>query len=228
MKIYSPFSDFYDGVEFIAPSSKNDPQDAIFQRISRSIDIPVLYQRQRQFRDARWGFDYRNSLISDIPLFFCGEFILIPRVNDKTFSSFEKALEYVNSIERNPRILEHTAKYVKRSVSKKEQIEKEYRDLIGIDSLDFYVRINAPYFLVEPFNSYRSDVVRLVLNPPLFEIGFAKIRDPYSTFQSIEMFFNTILINRNDKDAPQITDNKVICEAKGFDSKISFRKRKTG
>ena len=222
MKIYSSFSDFYDCVEFITPSSKKDPKDVSFRRVTSEYEIPLSYERLNEFRSSRYDlFELRNSLVSFIPLFFCGEYIPIPRVGNTTFATFEKAAEYANENERNPRIRDANYSFIK----KIDKTGANYKKLIGCDSLDFYTAINAPYFIIEPL-VYGSNSAKIIINPPLFEIGFAKIKDPYTTFQSIEMFFNSVLINNSDKDIPQITDNKVICEAKGFDSKMSFRKRK--
>lgn len=222
MRIYSNFVDYYDSVQFTTPAAKADPQDCVFTRKTSSEVFPMSASVVKEARKID-VFRYRNSLISFLPLFFCGKMYLIPKVRNQFFSSFDKALEFVLS---RKDISDFQRDHSERFVTRVKKNAKDFEDFVvrslGIND-EFYVKMRAPYFLISEVSTYHGHIV-VVKNPNLREIGFYKIMDPFAAFQEIEMFFNSVLINKNDP--PQITDNKVICEAKGFDKKISFRTRK--
>jgi hypothetical protein len=228
MRIYSNFIDYYDSVQFTTPAAKADPLDCVFTRKTSTEVFPMSAAASKEARKVD-VFRYRNSLISFLPVFFCGKMYLIPKVNliydirCQFFASFDKALEFVLS-RKDTR--DHQRDHSERFVSNVKKNAKDFEDFVvrslGIND-EFYVNARAPYFLISGVSTYHNHIV-VVKNPNLQEIGFYKILDPFTAFQEIEMFFNSVLINKND--SPQITDDKVICEAKGFDKKISFRKRK--
>ena len=228
MRIYSNFVDYYDTVQFTTPAAKADPQDCVFTRKTSTKVFPMSATVAKEARKVD-VFRYRNSLISFLPLFFCGKMYLIPKVNlvydvqCQFFASFDKALEFVLSRKDVSDLQrDHSELFVSRVKKNAKDFEDFVVRSLGIND-EFYVNLRAPYFLISEVSSYHGHIV-VIKNPDLREIGFYKILDPFTAFQEIEMFFNSVLINKND--SPQITDDKVICEAKGFNKKISFRTRK--
>jgi hypothetical protein len=228
MRIYSNFVDYYDPVQFTTPAAKADPQDCVFTRKTSTEIFPMSANVVKEARKVD-VFRYRNSLISFLPLFFCGKMYLIPKMNliydirYQFFSSFDKALEFVLSRKDISYLQrDQSEQFVSRVKKNAKDFENFITRSLGIND-EFYVKARAPYFLISEVSSFHGHII-IIKNPNLREIGFYKILDAFTTFQEIEMFFNSVLINKND--SPQITDDKVICEAKGFDKKISFRTRK--
>lgn len=102
--------------------------------------------------------------------------------------------------------------------------EKEILTLLskqnGLDiPHELFIELDCPVFFVyQSHNSYTT----LIKNPMLKILDFQCIFNPQQCFQEIAMYIGNFL---NQKDNPeQITDNKVLCAAKGFDVKTSFRK----
>lgn len=62
-----------------------------------------------------------------------------------------------------------------------------------------------------------------ILNPSLKEVGFERLKDPFSAFQEISMYLANILVEQ--KDITEVEDRYRI-EQHGFDLKKSFRNTK--
>jgi hypothetical protein len=84
---------------------------------------------------------------------------------------------------------------------------------------ELFIELNCPVFFV--YQSYCGNTL-LIKNPPLKPFDFQCVLGPEMAFQEIALYIGNFLTKR---DNPlQITDNKVLCAAKGFDVKTSFRK----
>lgn len=84
---------------------------------------------------------------------------------------------------------------------------------------EFFIELNCPVFFI--YLADRHNTV-LIKNPPLKPLDFQCVLPPESCFQEIAHYISNFLTVR---DNPlQITDDKILCVAKGFDIKTSFRK----
>lgn len=84
---------------------------------------------------------------------------------------------------------------------------------------ELFIELNCPVFLI--YTPHHSQTT-LIKNPLLKPLDFQCLLNPQQCFQEIAMYLGNFL---TQKDNPkQITDNKVLCAAKGFDIKTSFRK----
>lgn len=80
----------------------------------------------------------------------------------------------------------------------------------------------SPYFKFDLSKNIRNTNRYIFVNfNKLSDYAFYKVFNANLAYQEIEMYFNSILVNI--ENPPQITDNKVLTVAKGFDLKTSFR-----
>jgi hypothetical protein len=95
----------------------------------------------------------------------------------------------------------------------------EYNDKKINDEL--FIELNCPLFLI--YISHNNwGKTYLIKNPPLHCLDFQCILRPELCFQEIAHYLGNVLTKRDNP--AQITDNKILCAAKGFDVKTSFRK----
>ncbi|MDD1617658.1 MAG: hypothetical protein LUQ28_14520 [Methylococcaceae bacterium] len=87
---------------------------------------------------------------------------------------------------------------------------------------ELFIELNCPvFFMYQPYNGNTV----LIKNPPLKPFDFQCVLSPELCFQEIAHYIGNFLTKT---DNPlQITDNKILCAAKGFDVKTSFRKPPT-
>jgi len=91
---------------------------------------------------------------------------------------------------------------------------------------------NVPCFVIEKLTNtktyYYRDIIKhkVILNPCLRDYGFQKIADPYTAMQDIHVFLLNDLASESGLPV-EITDDKVIQKAKGFDHEYSFRQEPT-
>lgn len=129
-------------------------------------------------------------------------------------------------------LLKQSDWYVKRVFSKSKvtkSVDAYYADVQGYDWDKSHKEYNSPVLL---FKNKRYDVNLknksnsvLVVNPKLSDFNFAKIIDPYSAIQKIDMYLNNQLAS--DKMTPIEVSDKVMQHSKGFDHKYSFKKEPT-
>lgn len=96
--------------------------------------------------------------------------------------------------------------------------------------IDIFFEIEAPMFILygTTVHRYRRDLPmsgKVIVNPCLKDAGFASIIDPYTAYQELSMFMGGVLPRH--KDPPQITDDKVLRDSKGFHN-MSFKTRAPG
>jgi len=82
---------------------------------------------------------------------------------------------------------------------------------------DMFVDLGLPVFVY----SYFMDRHYFKANPQLSRFGFASVFDPWTTYQELAMFVGGVL-PRNNGGTVEITDDKVIRDAKGHDN-TSFK-----
>jgi hypothetical protein len=237
MKIISNFVDYYDYAA--CPTYCND-SEIVFMRNPISIENEThsnkfcFHLNPTYFRFTKYDYDmFSMKLIG-----FCGKLYIRYYLNpdyrkfDKLSHKdqlnwgwydlntlIEESCKYFSSKKYIKDAISHEAKtigYYKREIN-------EIQNIITSDMLNkISLKYNTPYFMIYP--KIYSENYNLSLNfNSLKHIKFFRLLDPYQTYQEIEMYFNSILIVPDNH--LQITDNKVILEAKGFDFKQSFRHR---
>jgi hypothetical protein len=238
MRIISNFIDYYDHTA--CPTYCND-SEIVFIRNPTNIEKET-HNNKFTFRLEPTYFKfvkYDYDMFSMRLIGFCGKLYIRYYLNSD-YKEFDKlsANEQVNwgwydlntLIEESCKYFS-SKKYIKDTINHESKtIEyykrevKEIQNTITSDMLNkISLKYNTPYFMIIP-DSY-SNTYSLSLNfNSLKNIKFFKVLDSYQTYQEIEMYFNSILIVPDNH--LQITDNKVILEAKGFDAKQSFRHRK--
>lgn len=95
------------------------------------------------------------------------------------------------------------------------EIFKEY------NTPSFILELDSVYYWVNP----KKDKVdaKLIINPKLEDYGFVRVIDTYTAIQKLNMYLSTVLVDQEQMPC-EITDDKVIQKAKGFDHEYSFRK----
>lgn len=84
---------------------------------------------------------------------------------------------------------------------------------------ELFIELDCPLFFI--CQSYNGKTL-LIKNPPLKQFDFQCVLSPEISFQEISHYISNFLTKRDNPS--QITDNKILCAAKGFDIKTSFRK----
>lgn len=213
MRIISNFKDYYDGV-----AHQFFDKDLIYVRKEEIIcdDIKEISKKLNLFsKDIRnptihfcGTFD---SLYCSI-IFFCGK--SYPFYHnyyiDKIFFTKEEVLEY-SELAIGKRLYNwHDSSYKANEIfalsEKSSNINTEYNSPIVVLTIDRDNNYNNKYKLIKNYN--------------LSKFNFANIIDPYTAFQEIFMFMNSIY--RNEKVIPEV-DDKYKIQQHGFD-KFSFRK----
>jgi len=121
-------------------------------------------------------------------------------------------------------------KYPKQLTISKESLIKNLKELDSVvanftpELEKWFLRYKVPVFSLYLDRNTCGEPWKLILNPKLENYEFYKRFVPAIAYQEIEMFFNSVLVIR--ENPIQITDNLVILQAKGFDKRISFRHRK--
>lgn len=99
---------------------------------------------------------------------------------------------------------------------------QEFRDYDTSNLLEFFHQFQTPLFLLNNEHHYRKpDTTVITLGPSLKDIGFQKIKDPYTAYQDIFQYVAGTL-NRPEASMVKISDKDKI-HKHGFD-KWSFRK----
>jgi hypothetical protein len=98
------------------------------------------------------------------------------------------------------------------------------------ESIDVFQELGCPTFLAvageDPRLGYPNLLgMRIIRNPNLGELGFASILDPYTAFQELSMFVGGVLTQQTMP--PQVTDDVVLRDKKGFDDR-SFKRDSPG
>ena len=101
----------------------------------------------------------------------------------------------------------------------------------------YFVRYNTPCFVIDGFVSSPEgkpttyldkdcySVDGILVNPELSKYEFAKIVDPYTACQEIDMYLGNVLVQDQSGDMSKISDED-LRDSKGFD-KMSFKKGKS-
>lgn len=239
MRIISSFIDYYDHAT--CPTYCND-SEIVFIRTPIDLTEKETHNNKFLFRLNPTYFRFANynyDIFSMKLIGFCGKLYIRYYLNPdyKIFDklSLEEQFNWgwydLNTLVEESCKYFSSKKYIKDAISHEtktiEYYKREVNEIQNIITSDMLNKIslkhNTPYFMIIPDRYSKTYSLSLSFNS-LKNIKFFKVLDPYQAYQEIEMYFNSILIIPDNH--LQITDNKVILEAKGFDNKQSFRHRK--
>lgn len=92
------------------------------------------------------------------------------------------------------------------------------------DHTDLFTELDIPVFFFR--NIWQERRTAFIANPKLSEYGFASAVDPWTAYQELSMFVGGVL-PRQKQDTVEITDDRVIRDAKGHDDR-SFKTASPG
>ena len=240
MKIISKFRDYYDTII----SFGIDPEIKYFRN---TLEITLKkYQSNLEFNYSDDGYDlfkWRDRFstrLDPILIYFCGTTFLAFRATysgsiglgyfGKSGKSIDSAVCYdsgdiIKFIEGYYQKVGLESVFVKSPKWKTKLMDyKEYSEFffdkvkdIKFKSVDeYYIKYSSPIILEDSNN-------KLIVNPCLKDIGFQKIKDPFTTFQEVSMFISNTFGMPGNKIIEVSNQTKI--KKHGFD-KWSFRKMK--
>lgn len=96
-------------------------------------------------------------------------------------------------------------------------------DIASIDTMEIFRKYNTPVFAVGHHNSF-LDKNQFIVNPILKDYQFARVFDPYTAFQEIQMFVSGVLPSGDNSPETKMTEKQKVNQH-GFDEKYGFRTR---
>lgn len=229
MKIISNFKDFYDYISTYY-----------------GLDESVIYKRTSFVKK-----DF-NENVKMVDILFDGRFstVYFIEISDeqrKLFSSSIKGqlVRYIVANGRKYGFIKYENKwqYLTQELYDRIEVEKpEHTSIFSPKKVivnngnrnelldDISKRVNAPIFECTISNAVyeRGKCFLAVFEhvPVLKELGFEKLVDVQQFYQELEHYISNVLRDNPDIKPPVIISDKDLIESKGFDKKISFRKRK--
>lgn len=218
MRINSNFRDYYDCIQ-----SYGQDQSVVWNRFAKVVeyDKNIFYQSDNRYFPNDTGVGILTSTVDywRIYLGFCGKVYPVIRTLEHTYTG--NIITYHYDIEefetfRKAKVAEQKKRYVWDRRNHRQWFEK-------IRATDFSEVFEKHYCPVFDFR-YNEDIdkFQLTVNGDIGKFDFVKIKDPFTTYQDISMFYGGLAVPQ--KPIPSIPD-KVMVEVKGFD-KYSFRKNK--
>lgn len=242
MRIISKFHDYYDTVQGVMYDS-----NIIFHRKNEKpvVEKSIREAFDSQLKGNNWGYysasqyiKYKfryigfcgkiypvvvvsmNSLISDIDIIEKLKDLGLtynkhdyPYPDNYVYEPKDEFLQKISS-RNNWSFDKNKDKNIGRRVQ--EKIKNEIRVL---ESLNLFEKYKTPIFILD----HIRDGYTIEHNPILKDYGFQHMIDPYTAFQELVMWINNLAVNEYP---PQITDDVVMRDKKGFD-KWSFKNKPT-
>jgi len=224
MRIISKFRDYYDSVQGVAYD-----ENLTYIRKTTSIKDPEI---NKFFSDYEKMFLMRVKYSKVCFIGFCEKIIPVILLNSSegfVSKDRKKVLQtlkhtevegYYVFYEINEALIKEICssmffweENVKTFKSKLDQVVKD------LESLKLFEKYQSPIFTITPDGHQREHTISL--SPCLKDMSFQNIVDPYTALQELAMWIANKAVN---EWPPQITDNIVMRDSKGFD-KWSFKKK---
>jgi hypothetical protein len=235
MKIYSKFKDYYDAIG--AGDLEKTP---IYKRDTVEEGLNEIDYKDLQVGMLNHFEPNGDVKVSSYIIGFCGKIYPYWKVSTKTKSTgfyndrIEKIIydpQELLSIDFERKDYKWMAKYYPNKFNARNSLKnpQEYIDYLNNHKplTDIFLQMKIPiFFLRRARYSEKKFVYVIEKNPSLKEHEFAKMIDPYTAYQELDMFMGNVLTTDqyNQVDIPT-GDDKTLAECKGF-NKFSFRKDK--
>jgi hypothetical protein len=231
VRIISKFHDYYDGVA----KSYYDPHIKYIRTFKKiNIDKVNNFRIIKNLQE-KMPRNFGQERVTESCLFigFCG--VIYPCYYIQVHKNFENSKYYFcYTVEQVNRTLftglkkKELEKYIRKYRYGKSTFrwirpttEKNIREVLKPINWDpIFFELNAPIFFAlhaEP-NKYKANYI--YLNPELRRFDFQKFMEPHTAYQEISMYLGGILCSRENH--PQVTDDRVLRDSKGFNN-MSFK-----
>ena len=240
MRIISKFHDYYDGVSAYG----YDKADYIYKRKTQEPpEVPLAFlklveaysrmPRYTPYYNGTQALTGNNLFIHNYLIGFCGSIYPFYHVrvkeSEKMCQSIEEVtsfvVDHVRDINRGKqllKIIKGDSRYWRDFFEYRKYYDKKVEEtFMGFQGDELFRDINAPIFLIKNISTKHYGIMpSLIINPFLKDLYFAKIIDPYTAYQEIDMYLGNNLANQADP-IPERTDD-LIAHAHGFND-ISFK-----
>jgi hypothetical protein len=225
MYIIKKFHDYYD----VGMSAGID-KTIIYRRITSKL-MNTKIPEFKEIMDRNYGYTLSNGYpFIDVTfgiLGFCGKLYPLYIINNENvFATIPKMMVYVSQkvSSSGPR----ASSIMKKIITAFYKVnnyngQSDYTRTLSFSSYvmklnkpELFFRFNAPIFQYYCFEKAYG----VIINPQLKDTGFSSLMDPWTAFQELSMFVGGVLCQ--PKDVPQIIDDKVLRDSKGFDD-MSFK-----
>lgn len=252
MRIISKHKDYYDSASGLGVDMKqvfNRKTDEFKKFEDHGLDLKTLRLRSCNNLSNDKVRYYNDVTLRSSLLFFCGSvYPFVKLIYHTKFTSIKKD-DYIffDVGTLSSHMEEHHNKYFhevfntnkKQGLFSKNITEKSMKEHFSDENKALNVSalialshvLNSPYFTASSNDKsrlYDYDIknnkdISIVVNPILKELGFQKIKDPYTCFQEINQYCFGVLSNiENGHDD---IEDKYKITGKGFDPKYGFRTR---
>lgn len=243
MYIISKHKDYYDsavgmGIDKTIVYERKPRQEKVPKELSDFLNQYDHYS----FVKERLNKKIVNYSTSVIHIGFCGKIYLGIRLNKEFENSYTydkiKEVEMMwnhDTIRKklNPEVKYHKYRWFKNQKSELELFNNYVAKLEAYDATKWFREFNSPIFAISgpPIDdsySWRQSLGfnnkdgELFVNPILKEYQFAKVFDPYTAFQEVQMYVSGVLgVSKDGTDFPATEKEKV---AQHGMNKWSFRR----
>lgn len=235
MKIHSKFKDYYDtALAFGIDETKHWVRNT--EIIAKDTRETLWFSNKEPFIDAptharNWNVKVSMFLIGVAGKVYPGFLVYTYEFGGRycfSIADTDKAIKELSKYYRQTYQTYFSAKTKTRynwgsdSTFRRSSIDKLLKEWSGDDSFfNKFIEYNQPIFFISKGFYGCTEII----NPCLKDISFAKVMDPYTIFQEIDMF-NSNVLKHNEPEMVEIAD-KYKRDAKGFDNQ-SFKTRAPG
>lgn len=238
MKLISKFHDYYDSVAysdepiFIRKMEIVGHANVSGDLVDKSLILMDDFHTMSYFRNEGIG-TIIERIVSDI-LCFCGKMYPIMKIGDQYICDPYKLQKYCD--EKGYKISKYFWPINKRN--KSDAIEQIITDIVKTNNGDnlaynLNVVLNSPIVTISKcknlkYPTDRRQYIQYEINSKLELLNFQTIKTPWQTYQEIEIFLGTILVENQDK--PAIMNDELKRDSKGFNEwsfkQVGPKKRK--
>lgn len=241
MYIISKFKDYYDGAVGMGID-----KSIVYKRNESEIDTPDYIKNVISVNEKYdWGEKFTTDYGYNIPdgkfnstiihIGFCGKLYLgfkFSKKSDTHRLNYSYDTEIIYDIEEAKKRLELETvinRWSRNKKTKRDLLEDYLFKLNSVDPTEWFRNFNTPIFAIgcdvkteakDIF--YNSQSIKTTINPILKNYEFAKVFDPYTAFQEIQMYISGVLGVDKNVDNPIMSEKQKVAQH-GMD-KWSFRR----
>lgn len=238
MKLISKFHDYYDSVAY--------SDEPIFIRKmeileSTSVSVEITDKALEIMDKFRWISYFNKSKkvvlcqqLVDSLLCFCGKIYPVLQINSDLFCNLNK----LNAYRDGEEIIISKSCFPFDKRNGVGSFEEHFKNIIQESNgnalaYDLNVALKTPIVLISKCRNLkiptdRRKYIQYEVNSKLSLVNFQAVMTPWQTYQEIEMFLGTILVENQDK--PAIMNDELKRDSKGFNEwsfkQVGPKKRK--